>query len=81
MWWKGDSETCYKYLYSQEEISELADKVKVASDKSQLTFAFFNNHWRGYAPSNAVSTMRALQLPFRDLPTEEALQGKDVSGS
>ncbi len=31
MWWKGDSETRYKYLYSPEEISELTNKVKGVS--------------------------------------------------
>ena len=79
MWWKGDSETRYKYLYSAEEINELANRVKAASDKAQLLFAFFNNHWQGYAPRNAVSMMRTLQLPFRELSTQEALPDEDVS--
>ena len=81
MWWKGDSETRYKYLYSPEEIDELANRVKFASGKAQLTFAFFNNHWQGYAPRNAVSTMRALQLPFRELPNQKTLSDEDVSRS
>ena len=71
MWWKGDSETRYKYLYSPEEINELANRVKAAGNKAQLLFAFFNNHWQGYAPRNAVSIMRTLQLPFRELSTQE----------
>ncbi len=79
MWWKGDSETRYKYLYSAEEINELANRVKAASDKAQLLFAFFNNHWQGYAPRNAVSMMRTLQLPFRELSTQEALPDEGVS--
>ena len=49
-WWTGDSETRYKYLYSPEEIRELADKMKPAIERTDLAFAFFNNHWRGYAP-------------------------------
>jgi len=36
MWWKGDSETRYKYLYSPEEINELANRVKVAGDLPQV---------------------------------------------
>jgi uncharacterized protein YecE (DUF72 family) len=79
MWWKGDSETRYKYLYSPEEINELANRVKAAGNKAQLLFAFFNNHWQGYAPRNAVSIMRTLQLPFRELSTQEASPDEDVS--
>jgi uncharacterized protein YecE (DUF72 family) len=70
MWWKGDSETRYKYLYSQDEIIGLAEKVKAASDKTKFTFALFNNHWQGYAPRNAVGMMRTLQLPFKELPIQ-----------
>jgi uncharacterized protein YecE (DUF72 family) len=77
-WWKGNSETRYKYLYSTDEINELASKVKVASEQTNLTFALFNNHWRGYAPRNAVDMMKALQLPFTDLPMQTTLQDDEV---
>ena len=79
MWWQGDSGTRYKYLYSQDEINELAGEVKAVSGKTKYTFALFNNHWQGYAPRNAVSMMRTLQLPFRELSTQEALPDEDVS--
>jgi len=79
MWWKGDSETRYKYLYSPEEINELANRVKAAGNKAQLLFAFFNNHWQGYAPRNAVSIIRTLQIPFRELSTQETSPDEDVS--
>ncbi len=78
MWWKGDSETKYKYLYSGDEINELVEKVKAASEQTNLTFALFNNHWRGYAPRNAVDMMKALQLPFTDLPMQTTLQDDEV---
>jgi len=64
--WKGDVETRYKYLYSAEEIAELTNKVKLAAEKTQLLFAFFNNHWRGYAPRNATDMKTALQLKLSD---------------
>lgn len=73
MWWKGDSETRYKYLYSTEEIEELAGKVTMASEQTSLTFAFFNNHWQGYAPRNAVDMKKALQLPFSEFPLQGTL--------
>lgn len=71
MWWKGNVETRYKYLYSHQEINELAEKVKDASQLSNLTFAFFNNHWRGYAPRNAMDMMKAVGLPVKELPMPE----------
>ncbi len=74
MWWQGDSETRYKYLYSPEEIDELAEGVKTAGTKASLLFAFFNNHWQGYAPRNAVDMIRALKLPFREPPVQVPLE-------
>ena len=67
MWWKGDVESRYCYLYSDQEIKELSDKVKKAAAKSAVSFVFFNNHWRAYAPRNAVDMMKALDLPAPDV--------------
>jgi uncharacterized protein YecE (DUF72 family) len=80
MWWRGDSETRYQYLYSLEEINELASRVKAASEQTKLTFAFFNNHWRGYAPRNAIDMMRTLGLPVRELPIQ-VISPDDAAGS
>lgn len=66
MWWKGNSETRYKYLYSPEEIEELSSRVKLAAKQTKLLFAFFNNHWKAYAPRNAVDTMKKLELPVEE---------------
>ncbi len=75
MWWQGDSETRYQYLYSSSEISDLAEKVNAASEPTNLSFVFFNNHWQGYAPRNAVDMKKALQLPFIELPVQ--IPGED----
>jgi uncharacterized protein YecE (DUF72 family) len=66
-WWSGDNETRYRYLYSPEEISGLAERVKAAAEKTKLLFAFFNNHWQAYAPKNANDLKKALQLPFQGM--------------
>ena len=73
MWWQGDSETRYKYLYSTGEIEELTDRVKSAAGQTELLFVLFNNHWQGYAPRNAVDMKKALQLPFSELPIQNTL--------
>ncbi len=78
-WWTGDSETRYKYLYSPEEIRELADRTKPAIERTKLTFAFFNNHWRGYAPRNAVALKKELKLPVQELPVTEKLPDEEWS--
>ncbi len=76
-WWTGDSETRYKYLYSPEEIKELADKMRPAFEQTRLTFAFFNNHWRGYAPRNAADMKKELKLPVDELPVPEKLPDEE----
>lgn len=78
MWWQGDSESRYKYLYSRDEINELVEKVKAVLEQTNLTFAFLNNHWQGYAPRNATDMMRALKLPFTELPMQTELQDDEV---
>lgn len=78
-WWTGDRETRYRYLYSPEEIIELASRVRTAAEQTELTFAFFNNHWQGYAPRNAVDMMRQLGLPIKELPIQETLPDDTIS--
>jgi len=79
MWWKGDTETRYNYLYSQDEIGELAGKVKVAAGQTRILFAFFNNHWQGYAPRNAIDMMKSLQMPLQEPPAQMSLQDAELS--
>ncbi|MBN1367354.1 MAG: DUF72 domain-containing protein [Dehalococcoidales bacterium] len=67
-WRHGNNETRYKYMYSPEEITELAQKLNAAAQQTKLTFAFFNNHWKGWAPRNAVDMMKSLGQPVNELP-------------
>jgi uncharacterized protein YecE (DUF72 family) len=76
-WWTGDSETRYRYLYSAEEIEELAARVKATASQTKLLFALFNNHWAGYAPRNAVDMIRCLQLPFKELPMQVRMEEEE----
>ena len=75
---KGNNETRYKYLYSEEELDELAGKIKKASSETGLMFAQFNNHWQGYAPRNATDLKKQMGLPFVQLPllTDALDEGK-----
>lgn len=67
-WWHGDTETRYKYLYNEDEIKQLAEKVNAARGKTKLLFAFFNNHWQAYAPRNANDLKTALGVPVEQIP-------------
>jgi uncharacterized protein YecE (DUF72 family) len=79
MWWRGDSETRYQYLYSPDEINELAGKVKAVSTRARYTFVMFNNHWQGYAPRNAVDMKKALQLPFQELAATSLMKDDEAT--
>jgi uncharacterized protein YecE (DUF72 family) len=76
-WWQGDSESRYRYLYSSDEIDELARRVEAARRKTRLTFAFFNNHWQGYAPRNAIGMIKALKQPVTEPPLQGALPDEE----
>jgi uncharacterized protein YecE (DUF72 family) len=72
-WWNGNTETRYKYLYSDDELNELTGKINAVRNKTKLLFAFFNNHWQGYAPRNAISIIKNLQLPLREITVQKEL--------
>ena len=67
-WWNGNNETRYKYLYSDQEIAALSQTVRKANQQVRRVFAFFNNHWKAYAPRNAVDMINSLGLPMVELP-------------
>ena len=78
-WWRGNNENRYKYLYSPDEIEDLTQKVEAASRKAKLTFAFFNNHWQGYAPRNAIGMIKALKQPVKEPPIQATLTDEDLT--
>ncbi len=57
----------YMYKYSNEELRERIDPIKIMASKvDKDTRIFFNNHPQGYAPQNALSIMEMLGI---DRPT------------
>jgi uncharacterized protein YecE (DUF72 family) len=69
-WWTGDNESRYRYLYSPEEIAQLAERVRATAAQVGLLFAFFNNHWKAWAPRNANDLKQTLRLPYQQLPLD-----------
>jgi uncharacterized protein YecE (DUF72 family) len=74
-WWSGDNETRYRYLYLEEQLRQLADRMRACMKETKLMFAFFNNHWQAYAPRNATELKRELGLPVKDLQMRLDLPG------
>lgn len=68
-WWGGNNETRYMYLYSAAEIGELAARVSTAAQNSSRVFVFFNNHWKAWAPRNAVDMMKSLNMIVSEPPS------------
>jgi len=59
-WWEHQRpEERYTYLYSKDELSEWSGRIIDTSKSVKDVYVFFNNHFEGRAPGNAL-TLRAL---------------------
>ncbi|MFQ5701127.1 MAG: DUF72 domain-containing protein, partial [Acidobacteriota bacterium] len=63
----------YNYLYSQEEIQEWVDRVRLMQSKSSRAdiFIIANNHYRGQAPANALELLA--RLTGKPVPAPDSL--------
>lgn len=50
----------YNYRYSDKEIKEWAPKVKKVAASTTYAYTYYNNHFRGNAPENALKMLKAL---------------------
>jgi len=61
--WHGrGSRPWFNYKYSEQELEEWIPKVKEASRKSNKVLGYFNNHFHGYAPENALQVMQMMGI-------------------
>lgn len=61
--WHGRGrEPWYYYLYSIKELEEWVPRVKEVANKVELVLGYFNNHFRGFAPRNALQMMKLLNI-------------------
>ena len=54
----------YDYLYTPDEVDELADLIARHLRPDRPAFIFFNNHPGGQAAANAVSLSKRLKMPL-----------------
>jgi uncharacterized protein YecE (DUF72 family) len=59
--WHGHGERpWYKYRYEVEELQDWLPRLKEVSSQSKTTFGYFNNHFSGNAPLNALQMLQLL---------------------
>lgn len=52
----------YYYEYREDELKEWKEKIEEIKDKAEVLYGYFNNHFRGYAPKNALQMIRILGI-------------------
>lgn len=63
-WWShAEAWERYDYLYSQAELLEWVPKIRSLAEAAQKCYAFFNNHARGQAVTNARMLISLLSTP------------------
>ena len=59
-WYSGDSRTRYDYLYSEEELKDWISKIRKIAERTDKLYAFFNNHAKAQAVTNAKMLINLL---------------------
>ena len=63
----------YNYLYSDDELDEWVEKIRLLVGTVDFVYAITNNHFRGQAPANSLQIMSKLTGAAVDVP--ETLTG------
>ncbi|MEM0334947.1 MAG: DUF72 domain-containing protein [Thermofilum sp.] len=64
--WHGRGERpWYYYHYSLEELEPWAERLKQLAEQVSVVLGYFNNHFRGFAPHNALQMLSLLGLAGR----------------
>jgi hypothetical protein len=59
--WHGrGTKPWFNYRYSEEQLQEWVPKVNDVANKAKRVLGYFNNHFHGYAPENALQMMEML---------------------
>ncbi len=55
----------YYYHYSEEELKKWVPRINQLSTQVRVIYGYFNNHFRGYAPHNALQMLSLLGMANR----------------
>ncbi len=69
-WFKEDAgrDARYDYLYTKQEVKQLAAQIKKVQQGTEETYAVTNNHFRGQALVNAMEILEELDGRAPDVP-------------
>jgi uncharacterized protein YecE (DUF72 family) len=89
--WHGrGTKPWFNYRYSEEQLQEWVPKVNKVAAQAKKVLGYFNNHFHGYAPENALQMMEMLgnvtshstatlrRLKLRGSEREVAAEGKGL---
>jgi uncharacterized protein YecE (DUF72 family) len=61
--WHGHgSRPWYNYRYSENELEEWKPRLKELTDKADVVLGYFNNHFSGNAPINALQMLKFMEM-------------------
>jgi len=61
--WHGHgTDIWYKYRYSLDELTEWVPRLQKLRDETDTILGYFNNHFFGYAPFNALQMLQLLEM-------------------
>ena len=59
--WHGrGTKPWFNYRYTKEQLEDWVPRVREVTGKASRTLGYFNNHFHGYAPENALQMMQML---------------------
>ncbi|MCP5120172.1 MAG: DUF72 domain-containing protein, partial [bacterium] len=58
-WWNKDGAFRFDYRYSRRELLAWVPRIREIDRSAEVTFAIFNNHWRGRAVANALELQKS----------------------
>jgi uncharacterized protein YecE (DUF72 family) len=50
----------YNYRYADDELQAWSERLNLLMDENKTVFTFFNNHFYGYGPTNALQMMELM---------------------
>ena len=60
-WWGSDNTARYDYLYTDEELKAITERIKQIAAKAARLVIFFNNHTKGRAVINAEKLFQLMR--------------------
>ncbi len=54
----------YNYLYLEKELKEWVPRIEDLKNQVKRVYVYFNNHFKGYAPKNALELLNMLGTPL-----------------